>query len=340
MSWTRIGISTTHRLLRATGHVGHSGISISASRRSLRVMAAANGTTDSGRKLKILMLHGFTQTGHLFEIKTKALKKSLEKFIPPAPKPGHLTQYPGGIELIYPTAPIRLDPTDVPGFEGLVDANDDKPDAFGWWRRKGDAEPYVYVGMEQGLATISQVLQDQGPFDGVLGFSQGGAAAGMVASLLEPGRREAFESQQAKGGMRYPDSFTDDTGFVEGVVHPPLKFAVSYSGFAAMWKDGKGLYEAFYGPKIQTPMLHFLGTVDTVVSEERSLRLVDACVDGRGKEGGVDRVVYHPGGHFLPSSQRQYVAALVAFIREAVGEADVSRGGKEEERVEDMDVPF
>ena len=304
-------------------------------------MPTATGTADPGRKLKILMLHGFTQTGHLFEIKTKALKKSLEKFIPPAPKPGHLTQYPGGIELIYPTAPIRLDPTDVPGFEGLVDSSQEAPDAFGWWRRKGDAEPYVYVGMEQGLATISQVLQEQGPFDGVLGFSQGGAAAGMVASLLEPGRREAFEKQQARGGMRYPDSFTEDTGFVEGMVHPPLKFAVSYSGFAAMWKDGKGLYEPFYEPKIQTPMLHFLGTVDTVVSEERSLRLVDACVDGRGKEGGVERVVYHPGGHFLPSSQRQYVAALVAFIREAVGERnETATDRRKEERVEDMDVPF
>jgi pimeloyl-ACP methyl ester carboxylesterase len=306
-----------------------------SSKRSLRVMATPNGTTPSGRTLKILMLHGFTQTGHLFEIKTKALKKALEKSLPPRPKPGHLKQYPGGIELHYPTAPIRLDVSDKPGFD--FDASKEQPDAFGWWRRKGDAEPYVYVGMEQGLATIAQALQDQGPFDGVLGFSQGGAAAGMVASLLEEGRREAFEAAQEKGGMRFPDSFTTDSGFIEEVVHPPLKFAVSYSGFGA---STNALYQAFYAPKIQTPMLHFLGTVDTVVSEERSLRLVDACVDGRGREGGVERVVYHPGGHFLPSSQRQYVAALVAFIREAIGESGESTDQEVEERVEDMDVPF
>ena len=302
--------------------------------RSLNAMATINGTTDQGRKLKILMLHGFTQTGHLFEIKTKALKKSLEKSFPPAPKPGHLQQYPGGIELHYPTAPIRLDARDVPGFD--VEGDKESPEAFGWWRRKGDAEPFVYAGMEQGLATIAQCLQEDGPFDGVLGFSQGGAAAGMVASLLETGRREAFEAAQAKGGMRYPDSFTKDSGFIEEVVHPPLKFAVSYSGFGA---STNALYQAFYEPKIQTPMLHFLGTVDTVVSEERSLRLVDACVDGRGKKAGVERIVYHPGGHFLPSSQRQYVAALVAFIKEAVGE-DVKVGSEKEERVEDMELPF
>jgi hypothetical protein len=86
-------------------------------------------------------------------------------------------------------------------------------------------------------------------------------------------------------------------------------------------------------------MMHFLGSLDTVVSEDRSLRLVEACVDGKGKEGGVQRVVYHPGGHFLPSSQKQYVAALVAFIREVMSE-QVAAAGKKEERVEDMDLPF
>lgn len=336
MPWTRTGIRIGDNASRVIHNSSHRPASLSTCRKFLRSMAANGTGSDGPRKLKILMLHGFTQTGHLFEIKTKALKKSLDKSIPPAPKPRHLPSYPGGVELVYPTAPIRLDPTDVPGFENLVDATQESPEAFGWWRRKGDAEPFVYVGMERGFETIAQTLREQGPFDGVLGFSQGGAAAGMVASLLEEGRREAFEKAQAKGGMRYPDSFVNDTGFIEEVVHPPLKFAVSYSGFGA---STNALYQAFYEPKIATPMLHFLGTVDTVVSEERSLRLVEACMDGRGREGGVDRVVYHPGGHFLPSSQRQYVSALVGFIREAVGEGG-EKPAEKEERVEDMDVPF
>ncbi|KAK5131959.1 hypothetical protein LTR08_000471 [Meristemomyces frigidus] len=302
-------------------------------------MATTNGENEN-RKLKILMLHGYTQTGHTFDIKTKALKKALDKHLPPAPKPGHLASYPGGVELVYPTAPIKLETADIPGFD--VDGDKDAPEAYGWWRRKGDAEPYTYEGMDQGLAAIATVLEDQGPFDGVLGFSQGGAAAGLVASLLETGRREAFETAQAQGGMRYPDSFVQDSGYIEETIHAPLRFAVSYSGFGA---SNNALYQAFYTPKIQTPMMHFLGSVDTVVSEERSLRLVDACVDGRGKEGGVPRVVYHPGGHFLPSSGKQYVAALVAFIREVVEEGQGpakggAKGREEEERAEDMDMPF
>lgn len=270
------------------------------------------------------MLHGFTQSGPLFYAKTRALEKNLQKAFP-------------SVKLHYPTAPIRLPKADVPTFGGTtkpeseVAANgeEDESDAWGWWRRKGEAEPFTYEGIELGLARIVEVLKSEGPFDGVIGFSQGGAAAGMVASLLEPGRREAFEAAQAKGGMRFPESFENDTGFVEGVVHPPLKFAVSYSGFAASTNP---LYQAFYEPQIRTPMLHFLGSVDTIVEEKRSLRLVDACVDGR-KEG---RLIYHPGGHFLPGNQRQYVAALIGFIKEVTeGAAEVSS-----ERLEDLDVPF
>jgi len=301
---------------------------------NIRAMAISNGASPP-KKLKILMLHGYTQSGHLFHLKTKALEKNLAKAFPAAPAPGHLASHPGGVELHYPTAPIRLEPADIPGYD--VDGDADSPEAYGWWRRKGDSEPYTYAGMDRGLATIAETLQSEGPFDGCIGFSQGGAAAGMLASLLEPGRREAFEAAQAKGGMRYPDSFTKDSGFIEEAVHPPLSFAVSYSGFGAATND---LYQAFYTPLIKTSMMHFLGSVDTVVEEARSLRLVDACVNGRGKEGGVQRVVYHPGGHFLPSSQKQYVAALVAFIREAVGEKSGLGKGKQEERAEDMELPF
>jgi predicted esterase len=306
----------------------------------LRKMATTTTANDEpARKLRILMLHGYTQSGPLFHAKTKALEKSLAKAFPAAPAPGHLATHPGGISLHYPTAPLKLSYADIPGVnvEGAESNADEQPEAYGWWRRKGDGEPFTYEGIEQGLATVAETMRSEGPFDGVIGFSQGGAAAGMVAALLEEGRRAAFETAQSKGGIRFPDSFTKDSGYIEESVQAPLKFAVSYSGFGA---STNALYQAFYEPKIQTPMMHFLGSLDTVVSEDRSLRLVEACENGRGKDGGVQRVVYHPGGHFLPSSQKQYVAALVAFIREVMSEQVASAGKKEEESVEDMELPF
>jgi len=295
----------------------------------------SNMNNNNPRKLRILMLHGFTQTGHTFELKTKALKKSLDKAFPSAPSPGHLQNYPGGLSLHYPTGPIKLSPASVPGYSG---DDTDEIEAYGWWKRKEGSrpgEPFYYEGIEAGLGRIAEVIREEGPFDGVMGFSQGGCASGMVASLLEPSRRAAFDN--LKEGMEFPASFSDDNG---EPIQPPMKFAVSYSGFAA---SDSPLYRAFYEPKIETPMLHYLGSVDTIVSEERSLRLVEACKDGRGKEGGVARLVYHPGGHVVPSTQKQYIAALVAFIREAVGEGSAANGKNGEaqgEKVEDMDVPF
>ena len=282
-----------------------------------------------GRRLRILMLHGFTQSGELFEIKTKALKKALQKAFPPAPRPGHLHAYPGGVELRYPTGPIKLDVQDIPGV--VVDDRGEQIEAYAWWRRKDDGGGLLYNGMDTGFATIARCIEEDGPFDGVLGFSQGGAAAGMVASLLEDGRKDAFDSAQARGGIQYPRSFD--------AVQLPMKFAVSYSGFAAA---PSSRYQAFYEPRIQTPMLHILGSVDTVVSEERSLRLVEACLDDRVEGQGVPRLVYHPGGHFLPSSQKHGLSALVAFIREAVGESQVNTVARQlpEEKAEDMDMPF
>lgn len=179
-----------------------------------------------------------------------------------------------------------------------------------------------------GLGKIAEVLKTEGPFDGVIGFSQGGACAGMIASLLEPNRKAAFEAQYSAGGMKFPTSFENDND--GGAIHPPLRFAVSYSGFAAR---GKNPYAAFYEPKIKTKMLHFLGTQDVVVEESRSLALVEACENREEKY-----VVYHPGGHFLPSTQKASVNALIGFIKEVMqGEEG---GKKEEEGVEDMDVPF
>jgi hypothetical protein len=310
------------------------------------------------------MLHGYTQSGPLFRAKTRALEKNL------------LKAFPQGIHLAYPTAPHRLSPADVPGAAPSPSAadDDDASEAFAWWRRRdpppgappAPVDGAAYDGLDEGLAAVARALRDEGPFDGVVGFSQGGALAALVASLLEPGRPRAFASRrrealaaaaaQGRGDkadeddlpIAFPASFlavpssssfsaaADEEGGIGGeeedpkTIHPPLRFAVSYSGFAS----AHARYAAFYDAAIATPTQHFLGTLDAVVAERRSLALVERCAS--------PRVVRHPGGHFLPASQREFVAALVAFVREAVEGppvVDEKRVGREE-KVEDMDLPF
>ena len=210
-------------------------------------------------------------------------------------------------------------------------------EAYGWWKRKDritkDGEGHeatetviVYEGIEAGLSRIAEYIRAEGPFDGIIGFSQGAAAAAMVASLLEgQARKEAFDKAEAHGGMPYPSSFLGD---VSGHVQGPLKFAVCYSGFKAPGK----LYSGFYEPQIRTKVLNVLGQVDVVVDEVRGLQLVGVC------EGGEERAVVHPGGHFVPS-QKPWLDAVVGFVKQCI-EGEVKKEEKEEERVEDMDVPF
>ncbi|KAL4884708.1 serine hydrolase FSH [Aspergillus karnatakaensis] len=271
--------------------------------------------------LKLLMLHGYTQSGPLFHAKSRALVKHITKAFP-------LHE----ISAIYPTGPLRLNPADIPGYtpqegSGSTDAAEEtETESYGWYRRSNTADPPLYVGLEDGLDAIAKVLGEEGPFDGVIGFSQGAAMAAMVVSLLEEKRQEAFKLFSAAGeGFKYPASF-------EALNHPALKFALCYSGFRSPGERYKAFYES---PPIQTPILHVLGSLDAVVDEGRSRTLIEACA---GDPEGEGKVVWHPGGHFLPS-QRPYLDAAVRFIRETL-EGGQQKDKAKEEDVNDMDLPF
>lgn len=301
------GLQISKLPINVTGYVRTTGQS---KRRNLIIMPSAR---DSSPSLKILMLHGYTQNGPLFHAKTRAMEKNLNKIFP-------------GISLNYPTAPLQLKPSDVPGYQASSDEDPDSIEAYGWWRRSDTSDPPEYYGLDQGLASVAKILESEGPFDGVIGFSQGAALAAMVASLLEGSpRKEAFSKAQGKSSLaiEYPGAFAN-------LEHPPLKFCAAYCGFRAPGER----YAAFYeGPHIQTPMCHFIGSLDTVVEESRTQALIDAA-------GGAEKtqIVVHPGGHFVPSG-KQYLDLIAAFIKQTTT-LDKMESGKEEVRVEDMDVPF
>ena len=263
--------------------------------------------------MKILMLHGYTQNGPLFHAKTKVLEKHLKKGFP-------------NLSMIYPTGPLGLRPEDVPGFE----SSGQKPDeieAYGWWRRSNTADPPEYAGIETAFDMIADIIAKEGPFDGVMGFSQGAALAAMIASLLErPSRREAFKRAKDTSPLAipYPASF-------ERLQQPPLKFLVSYCGFRAPGERYNGFYDE---PTIQTPSCHVNGSLDTLVEESRWRTLMEAC----GGEG-MTRLVIHPGGHFVPSG-KQYLETVADFIRSSTSPQNGEVDAKDEERVEDMDMPF
>ncbi|KAL2065868.1 hypothetical protein VTL71DRAFT_3538 [Oculimacula yallundae] len=284
-----------------------------------RAMSTEKTNGDAPRKLKVLMLHGYTQSGPLFHAKTRALEKLLTKAFPASPPlphkpssvPGHLSSYPGGIQLIYPTAPIRLQPADIPGFTSDQSSENEDPDAWGWWKK--DSSTGEYTGLKEGLETIRKAVSEAGGIDGVIGFSQGAAMAAILASLLERGRETPFSSSFSALQQTHPQP------------QPPLLFFVSYSGFYAP----SPTYAPFYEPPIKTRSLHVIGSLDSVVEEERSQGLVERC-----EEESRTRVV-HPGGHFVPVG-KEYAGVLVGWLRDVLKREEKV----EEESVEDMDMPF
>lgn len=262
------------------------------------------------------MLHGYTQSGQIFHAKTRALEKRLQNAFP-------------GSTTCYPTGPLRLKPSDVPGFDPSSPASDSDEvvEAYGWWRRSNTADPPEYLGIEDGLSTVAETLSTEGPFDGVVGFSQGAALATMVASLLEGQgrRRDAFGNRHCQSSLSipFPPAFRD-------LHHPPMRFCILYSGFVAPGER----YRAFYDPYISTPSCHFIGSLDSVVEESRCRALVEAF----GGEPSA-QVVFHPGGHFIPSS-KQFLDMLVNFIA-TVCRTDVQKSRNDGgDSVEEMDVPF
>ncbi|KAI0403859.1 serine hydrolase FSH [Xylaria palmicola] len=250
------------------------------------------------KELKILMLHGYTQSGPLFSAKTKALNKLLIKALSPAPLNLHPT-------LIFPSGPHQLRPSDIPGYVPSGDASspqaDDEDDLDNWaWFRKDEASG-LYRGLEDGMRRVASAIREAGGVDGVMGFSQGGCMAALVAAALERPHHSPPPPSSPSAA-----AWLDDLRAANG--GRPLGFAVVYSGFHATPADLQWLYE----PVLATPTIHFLGGLDTVVEEKRSRALIERCRD--------PTVLTHPGGHYVPVA-RDWVIPLAGWLRQRCVEA-------------------
>uniref|UniRef100_A0A671PG00 Esterase OVCA2 n=1 Tax=Sinocyclocheilus anshuiensis TaxID=1608454 RepID=A0A671PG00_9TELE len=190
--------------------------------------------------LRILCIHGYRQNGSSFREKTGALRKILKK----------------QVELVYISAPHH-----VPAIQNQSEFKTDnvcytsKPCGFS-------------LGLEESVETVKTAVKDLGPFDGILGFSQGAALVAMLCALQEQKLEPAFN----------------------------FRFAILVAGFRSVCSQHRRFYEV---PAITIPSLHVFGQEDRVILEEMSRDLLPAF-DGA-------QILIHPGGLFVPaaSSHRQ-----------------------------------
>ena len=128
----------------------------------------------------------------------------------------------------------------------------------------------VYEGWDASVTYLKTLCREQGPFDGVLGFSQGASLAAILAASLEHPER------------------TPETS--EPIQNKPFRFVISVSGF----RPADPKFDPLFRDQIQTPVMLIVGANDSIVTSERSQTLAERCAN--------IRVVRHPGEHYLPTS--------------------------------------
>lgn len=199
------------------------------------------------------MLHGIAQTGEYFYHKTKGLRTEFEKL---------------GYELYYPTANNTMPPADVPNCASDEVVASGVNDVSTWIQI--DTAKADYSILPSTLDYLRQYVIENGPFDGLLGFSQGAIVGSYLMTDFNVLLNLTHEQQ------------------------PPFKFFIAFSGFK--FETARCASQYVEHP-INVPSLHVRGELDTVTEAEKVHALYEACTPE------TRTFISHPGGHYVPNSR-------------------------------------
>jgi predicted esterase len=203
------------------------------------------------RPLRLLCLHGFRGSGAALSAQMRGFVTGLEP----------------ELELLYVDAPTLAD------------------GRSGWWNAvsiAGAQGPLKhYEGWQRTQAWLAAYFEAHGPFDGIFGFSQGAALAGLLVGMRAPG---GVQTQQ------HPFAFG---------------FGILVGGFVSNDPAHASLYVA--RESFALPSLHVIGRADRIVPTDAS-RALAARFE-------APLIVEHDGGHVIPSGPEAR-AALAAFLKQ------------------------
>lgn len=192
--------------------------------------------------LNVLCLHGYRQNENVFRERSGAFRKMLKKHV----------------NFVFVSAPHE-----IPNLARTAEAKE-----RGWWFSRGDRSynaldvSDVCIGFEESIQLVKETCERLGPFDGLLGFSQGAAFTSLLCALAQS----------------CSDSF-----------NLPLKFALLIAGFKSLLSTHSYLYHT----PIDIPTFHVIGVNDRVIPVAASEDLLSFC------KGAV--AYRHSGGHYMPA---------------------------------------
>ncbi|PIM97862.1 Phospholipase/carboxyhydrolase [Handroanthus impetiginosus] len=244
--------------------------------------------TKSNRKLRILCLHGFRQNASSFKGRTASLAKKLKNiaefvfvdaphelpfiYEPPPADQSHSTNCPLAQQCLPSNHCNRK-------FAWLVAADYDGKHGAEWQRAKIPFSSLQYQqqteGFEKSIEHLKILFSVSGPFDGILGFSQGAAMAALVS----------VHREKLKGAMDF-------------------RFIILCSGFAVNMADcTEG--------SINCPSLHIFGSKegkDRQIDCQASKQLASLF------ENGCSVIIEHDLGHIIPT-RSPYIDEIKDFLR-------------------------
>ncbi|KAF1863652.1 hypothetical protein Lal_00030722 [Lupinus albus] len=202
------------------------------------------------KKPRLLCLHGFRTSAEI-------LKKQINKW------PQSVLDK---LDLVFVDAPFPSQgKSDV---EAIFD-----PPYYEWFQF--NKEFTEYTNFDECLQYIEDCMIQHGPFDGLLGFSQGAILSAALPGLQEKG---VALKKVAK-----------------------VKLLIIIGG--AMFKSPSVAEKAYSSP-ITFPSLHFIGETDFL--RQYSMELTESCVE--------PVVVHHPKGHTIPRLDDKSVEIVMNFI--------------------------
>ncbi|CAK9795366.1 Esterase AGAP003155 [Anthophora quadrimaculata] len=192
----------------------------------------------SVNKLRILAIHGYAQSDIIFKTKLGSLRKGFKK----------------QVDFVFLRAPHKV-PMKI-NFE-----IDETEEGYGWWFNTEDhifkaiVPSNLAAGFENSLTLVEKTFQECGPFDGILGFSQGAAFVTLLCSMQQ-----------------------------KNLLQIKFDFAIIISGFKSMCAP----HAMYYDEKISIPSLHIYGKTDQIIPIEMTEELSEMFINKRSiiHEGG------------------------------------------------------
>uniref|UniRef100_A0A1A9V5H8 FSH1 domain-containing protein n=1 Tax=Glossina austeni TaxID=7395 RepID=A0A1A9V5H8_GLOAU len=223
-------------------------------------MANSEASSSSGRKeipselnleikdkVRVLCLHGYRQNGETFKSKLGSFRKFVGKYA----------------EFVFIDAPHKAKP--------LQEDREELSDQLSWWFNKDDGsfkgtnKNGPAFGFQVSLKVVEKAWKTRGPFQGLLGFSQGACLVGLICGLA---KRKLTS------------------------IKP--EFAILSSGFVS----GSLVHKAIYEESIVIPTLHVYGLSDEIIPKEMSKELTNNFKN-------VEILEHNGGHYFAATAQQK-----------------------------------